>query len=444
MSCGLIRMALPSSSAAPANSLSTRTPRLSTRDATYSFATRFMPSRRAVTSMTSAARYSATISSRGYVLMQVADGGVVHRVVVAVDAADRELDLVAQLHVRLDALPARAGDLHERDVLDAQSAVVEQLAEGLHTMADALGVVESIDPEQDALRIAEARPDLRRPSSDVIAPRELHVRRCVDRDRKGLREGEAGAAVIVGDRDARRLRLVAQLTTHRAGEVAGIRDPLEADDICAEQSLQHLSAPRQLREEPVCRERYVVEVADGQVGPRLAEQLRHELQLVVLHPHDGALGGDFGRGIREPAIDPLIRLPPHPAVARRRRSRRGTAARSCRSRSPRSRARRLPRSGAPGRGSSRRSRTARCRGRAGRPIRPMRRRRCASPGRAQSPVRPETGPMSARHPLRSCGRPAAGWRRRRTRPSPRMLLSRGVFRLTVGVSMPWAGYSRDR
>ena len=65
MSCGLMRTALPSSSAAPANSLSTSTPRLSTRAATYSFATRFMPSRSAVTSMTSAARYSATISSRG-------------------------------------------------------------------------------------------------------------------------------------------------------------------------------------------------------------------------------------------------------------------------------------------------------------------------------------------------------------------------------------------
>ena len=51
-------------------------------------------------------------------LVQVADGGVVHRVVVAVDAADGELDLVPQLDVGGDAFAARAGDLHERDVLD--------------------------------------------------------------------------------------------------------------------------------------------------------------------------------------------------------------------------------------------------------------------------------------------------------------------------------------
>ncbi|CPU64969.1 Uncharacterised protein [Mycobacteroides abscessus] len=66
MSCGLTRSAPDeSSSAAPVNSESTSTPRSSERAATYSFATRFMPSRSAVTSMTSAARYSAAISSGG-------------------------------------------------------------------------------------------------------------------------------------------------------------------------------------------------------------------------------------------------------------------------------------------------------------------------------------------------------------------------------------------
>ena len=56
MSCGLTSTACRSSSAAPANSLSTSTPSSSNRQATYSLATRFMPSRSAVTSMTSAAR----------------------------------------------------------------------------------------------------------------------------------------------------------------------------------------------------------------------------------------------------------------------------------------------------------------------------------------------------------------------------------------------------
>src|SRR5205814_627559 len=54
-----------SSSAAPAISESTRTPSSSSCAATYSLATRFMPSRSGVTSATSAWRYSATSSAGG-------------------------------------------------------------------------------------------------------------------------------------------------------------------------------------------------------------------------------------------------------------------------------------------------------------------------------------------------------------------------------------------
>ena len=52
---GLMRRASPSSCAAPANSLSTSTPSPSCWQATYSLATRFMPSRTGPTQATSAA-----------------------------------------------------------------------------------------------------------------------------------------------------------------------------------------------------------------------------------------------------------------------------------------------------------------------------------------------------------------------------------------------------
>ena len=65
MSCGLTRYACRSSLAAPVNSLSTRAPVSPSRHATYSLATRFIPSRSGVTTITSAARYIAAISSRG-------------------------------------------------------------------------------------------------------------------------------------------------------------------------------------------------------------------------------------------------------------------------------------------------------------------------------------------------------------------------------------------
>ena len=56
VSCGLTSSALVSSRAAPVNSDSTSTPASSWRQAMYSLATRFIPSRSGVTSMTSAAR----------------------------------------------------------------------------------------------------------------------------------------------------------------------------------------------------------------------------------------------------------------------------------------------------------------------------------------------------------------------------------------------------
>ena len=120
--------------------------------------------------------------------------------------------------------------------------------------------------------------------------------------------------VRLRDADAGGLGLVAQLAPHGAGEVARVCDALEADHVGAEESLEHLAPPRKLRVEPVCRERDVVEVADGQVGAGLAEHARDELQLVVLHPDRRALGGDLRGGDREASVDADVRVPPDAAI----------------------------------------------------------------------------------------------------------------------------------
>ncbi len=61
--------------------------------------------------------------------MEVRDGLVPERRLVAVQAADGELDLVAELPVGLDALARRTGDLHEDRVFDIQTTVAQELAE---------------------------------------------------------------------------------------------------------------------------------------------------------------------------------------------------------------------------------------------------------------------------------------------------------------------------
>ena len=72
-------------------------------------------------------------------------------------------------------------------------------------------------------------------------------------------------------------------------EVRRRRGPLEADQVRAEQPLDDRRPPGQLGEQLVGREGDVQEEADGQVGPLLAEQRRHQLQLVVVHPDDRVL-----------------------------------------------------------------------------------------------------------------------------------------------------------
>jgi hypothetical protein len=316
MSCGFTRTAVPSSSAAPANSLSSRTPRLSTREATYSLRDQVHAVAQSRDQHDVRREEQRDHLLAGVRLVQVPDGGVPHGVEVAVDAPHGQLDLIAQLDVGGDALPAGAGDLHERDVLDAEPLLREQLAVGLQPVSDALGVVEAIDAEEDALRVAEALADLPGTLLHIGAPCQLDVRRRVDRDRERLRERAPRSAIGLWDCDPRGFGLVAQLPSHGSGEVAGIRHPLESDHVGAEQSLQHLPTPRQLRVEAVCREGNVVEVADHEVGAQVAQHPRNELQLVVLHPDRGTVIRGCGCRLRESAVHPHVGVPPDPAVPR--------------------------------------------------------------------------------------------------------------------------------
>ena len=70
---------------------------------------------------------------------------------------------------------------------------------------------------------------------------------------------------------------------------------LEAHEIGAEHALDELLAPRQLHEQLLRRQRDVQEEADAQIGPQRAQQGRHEVQLVVVHPHRRALRGHLRR-----------------------------------------------------------------------------------------------------------------------------------------------------
>ena len=104
--------------------------------------------------------------------------------------------------------------------------------------------------------------------------------------------------------------LVADPLADQPDEVGGAAGQLEADQVGAEQPLEQLAPPRQLLEQLGRRERDVQVEADPQVGPELAQHLRDQLHLVVVHPHQGALVGQLGGLVGEPLVDLDVGVPP--------------------------------------------------------------------------------------------------------------------------------------
>jgi hypothetical protein len=126
-----------------------------------------------------------------------------------------------------------------------------------------------------------------------------------------LRAGHAQRPVLLErDVDERAAGHVAEQAADGAGEVARVGCSLEADHVGAEQALDDLGAPGQLGVDAVGRERDVVEEADREVGAQLAQHLRHELQLVVLHPHGRAVCRGLRARVGEALVDLDVGVPP--------------------------------------------------------------------------------------------------------------------------------------
>ena len=131
-----------------------------------------------------------------------------------------------------------------------------------------------------------------------------------------MRDVGFALAVRGGHGDRGVLRRPLERDAHCSAEVRGVCGSLEADEVCAQQTLEDLRAPRQLGEDLPAREGDVVEESDGQVGAGLAQEGRHQLELVVVHPHDGAGCGDLCGPAREPLVHLHVAVPPVPVVGR--------------------------------------------------------------------------------------------------------------------------------
>ena len=180
-------------------------------------------------------------------------------------------------------------------------------------MPDSLGVVEPVDAEQDRVRLAQGQPDLVRALADAVPPGDLLQGLGVDRDRERRR-----ADLAVTGPDRRPSRDQARRPAAGAQEVRGVGAALETDQVRAEQPVDHLAAPGQLGEDLVAGKRDVVEEADPDVAALLADHLRNQLQLVVVHPDRRPGRRLVHGGLRERPVDRHVRVPP-PAMELGRR-----------------------------------------------------------------------------------------------------------------------------
>ena len=189
-------------------------------------------------------------------------------------------------------------------------------------MQDPLGVVQPVHAEQQHLRLAQRVADLGGPGQDVLAPGQVAEAGRVDRDGKRRRPDvphrHAWTGRVGRNLDVRAPGRQPRPPAARPQEVRRVLLPLEAEKVRAEQPGHDLPPPGQLREDFVAGERDVVEEPDPDVRALGPDHARHQLELVVVHPH-GRVGGGLRRGrLGEPAVDRDVGLPPRPVELRRR------------------------------------------------------------------------------------------------------------------------------
>ena len=222
------------------------------------------------------------------------DGRIAHATQVPVDPPDEELDVISDVLVVVDVLAGGDGHLEHRHVGRIQQPLGKAFGERTEPNVDALGVVEAVDTEEEQAESTHLGPDLLCPGLDRRVARHGIEGRRVDADGEGA-DAHRPKAVLVGHVDPISTRIERHQATGRREEVECAVVGLEAHEIGAEQALQDLAPPRKLGEELDRWERDVEEEADPQVRARVAQHLRDQLQLVVMHPHRRTLGRELGR-----------------------------------------------------------------------------------------------------------------------------------------------------
>ena len=164
----------------------------------------------------------------------------------AIGVANDEFDLIADSLVLVDVLSARGRNLNENGLVGIKPLLVEEFGERVKSDADALGVVEAIDAEQDRSRVAKVIAELLGSGSGLRCPSDRIEAINVDRHSECTNVGFASTTVSAGHLDDVTVRRPPEESLGNREEVPRPTSGLESDEVCAEDSEHNWAPPRQL------------------------------------------------------------------------------------------------------------------------------------------------------------------------------------------------------
>ena len=332
---GLTISASVSSRAAPAKRLRISTPCSSSRAATNSLLTRFMPSCRLVTTQMSAARNSS-LTCVVLVVLAPADAPA------GSPALPKRwlMRSVARwmrswkLRYSSSAAARRRGDLHEHEPADPFRMLLEQPLHRVQPLEDALGVVEAVDADGEAgvgrqlQPLEHAAPALGHRRPRLAARPASAIRSRSDSSRSASRSPWNEIVECSCSMRASRKRSTVSMKFLQWKRVWKPRIVLPS------MPSQDLAPPRADAERLRVRPRDVPEGEDGGARQLLADHRRQQREVVVLHQHDRVVAARLrDHRVGEALVDVAVVLPVATRGTPAARGPRGTAATGLRWRS---------------------------------------------------------------------------------------------------------------
>src|SRR5690554_356462 len=192
------------------------------------------------------------------------------------------------------------GDLQEGDAPAVLGMMLKQMLVGENALGQALGVVQAVDPQEQAPAIQANE----QASPSLVAHLRRRLGEAVGIDGNGKAAGAQTAAKAL---DALFIQyLAAGLEAQIVQEGPQVSAGLQTDQVAVAEPFHQFAVVRQGGEGLGGREGSVQEKADGVVYAALAQLLRHQEQVIVVDPDQVAGANLLRKLFGEEFVDPAI------------------------------------------------------------------------------------------------------------------------------------------